>query len=82
MGKRYSQELAPPIAHRYASVIARYGAHGSTGRVVAVEAMRRTVNLDDPAAKAREYAANTFATREEALAFVASWAGRRKSPPA
>lgn len=77
MGERYSHELALPIAHKYASVIARYGSHGSTGRIVAVEAMRRTVNLDDPAAKAREYAANTFATREEALAFVISWAAGR-----
>lgn len=80
MGERYSQELALPIAHKYASVIARYGARGSTGRVVAVEAMRRTVNLDDPAAKAREYAANTFATRDEALAFVVAFAAGRKPP--
>lgn len=79
MGERYSRELALPIAHKYASIIARYGAHGSTGRVVAVEAMRRTVNLDDPAAKAREYAANTFATRAEALAFVARWVAGQPS---
>lgn len=81
MGRRYSQELALPIAQKYASVIARYGSRGSTGRVVAVEAMRRTVNIDEPAAKAREYAANTFATREEALAFVVSLAAGRKPAP-
>lgn len=70
MGERYSKELAMPVAKKYASLIARFGDTGVTSRVVAVEAMRRTINSEDPAARAREYAANTFATREEALAFI------------
>lgn len=70
MGERYSKELAMPIAREYATIIARFGSTGVTSRVVAVEAMRRTVHSVDPLARAREYAANTFATREEALQFI------------
>ena len=70
MGERYSKELAMPIARDYATIIARFGSTGVTSRVVAVEAMRRTVHSVDPLARAREYAANTFATREEALQFI------------
>jgi len=70
MGARYSAELAMPIAHEFATIIARYGASGSTSRVVAVEAMRRAVNLPDPVARERAFGANTFGTREEALEFV------------
>lgn len=70
MGERYSKELAMPVAHKYATIIARFGDTGVTSRVVAVEAMRRTINSADPLARAREFAANTFATRDEALEFL------------
>ena len=69
MGDRYS-ELAVLVAKRYASAIARYGTRSMTGRVVAVEAMRRALSMDDPVGRAREYAANIFTNRDEAIAFI------------
>lgn len=66
---RYSK-LAVDVAHRYASMITRYGTRSMTGRVVAVEAMRRALNEPDPTARAQEYAANIFESRDEAIKFV------------
>ncbi|MEM6289931.1 MAG: hypothetical protein AAGA54_01660 [Myxococcota bacterium] len=72
MGDRYSQELAMPVAKEFATIIARCGDERQTNRVVAVEAMRRTLKMDDPVARAREYAANIFVSRDEAVSFIRS----------
>lgn len=66
---RYS-ELAMAVARQYATALVRYGGTAMIGRIVAVEAMRRTIHSEDPLARTKQYAANIFSDRAEGLKFI------------
>lgn len=67
---RYGKELAPLVAQKYASVIARFGANVPTKMVISNQAVKRILEHTSPESLKKEYGANVFQTEEDALVFV------------
>lgn len=75
---RYGMELAPLVAERYASAIARYGRRQDTRSVVAVQALKRvTQAVGSETLRQPEYDANLFDNRADAVAYVLELSRRR-----
>lgn len=67
---RYGKELAPMVAQKYASTIARYGKNVPTKMVVSNQAVRRILEHTSPESLRKEYGANVFQTIDDAMVFI------------
>ncbi|MDW3194321.1 MAG: hypothetical protein R8G66_18240 [Cytophagales bacterium] len=67
---RYGKELAPMVAQKYASAIARYGKNVPTKMVVSNQAVQRILEHASPESLRKEYGANVFQTQDDALVFI------------
>lgn len=67
---KYGRELAPKVAHQYATAIARYGGDLKTRMVISSEAMHRILEMASVDALKKEYSSNIFSNRQDAIAFV------------
>ncbi len=67
---RYGKELAPMVAQKYASSIARFGKNVSTKMIVSNQAVQRILEHTSPESLLKEYGANVFQTLDDALIFI------------
>ncbi len=67
---RYGKELAPMVAQKYASAIARFGKNVPTKMIVSNQAVQRILEHTSPESLRKEYGANVFQTLEDAIIFI------------
>ncbi len=66
---RYGKEIAPVVAEKYASAIARYGSQMPNKIMVSDQTVKRILE-NNPEALKKEYASNIFNTKKEAIDFI------------